>query len=425
MINRQYTFTSECSSELHSGALSIVLIALLFVFGIPIAIGQKAAAQVALQSSQQSSQALLIHRAKYVGDASCLSCHQDLASSYFHTAHHLTSQPPSNSSILGSFENGSNVLMITDPSTAENGPGLYFKMEKKADGYYETAVTGWPGILQERSERIDIVIGSGVRGQTYLYWQGDQLYELPVSFWSNGREWINSPGYENGTADFSRPVSPRCLECHATYIRPRSADPLANRYFKESLETGISCETCHGPGADHVAENRSRLWSKEPLRQAILNPATFSRDRQVDLCALCHNGIRQKEIAPAFSFVPGQTLDNYILPDSKNTEAQPNVHGDQVGLLKKSRCYLSSPGLSCSTCHDVHAPEQPAASYSKYCLACHRVESCGMFKKIGPAIAKNCIDCHMPVQPTSAIVSDTAGKIIRAKMRTHWIKVYQ
>ncbi len=65
------------------------------------------------------------------------------------------------------------------------------------------------------------MIGSGVRGQSYLYWHGDQLYELPVSYWSDGSRWINSPGYKNGTMNFSRAAIPRCLECHATYIEPR------------------------------------------------------------------------------------------------------------------------------------------------------------------------------------------------------------
>ena len=43
---------------------------------------------------------------------------------------------------------------------------------------------------------------------------------------------------------------------------------------------------------------------------------------------------------------------------------------------------------------------------------------------MGHRIASNCIDCHMPVEPTNVIVSDTAGKEVRAKMRNHWIKVY-
>jgi len=43
---------------------------------------------------------------------------------------------------------------------------------------------------------------------------------------------------------------------------------------------------------------------------------------------------------------------------------------------------------------------------------------------MGEKIKANCIDCHMPVEPTNVIVSETAGKETRATMRNHWIKVY-
>jgi hypothetical protein len=343
-----------------------------------------------------------------------MSCHQDQSVTYMHTAHHLTSQQPNGNSILGSFSAGSNVLKIADPAPVIGDPGLYYKMEIKDTGYYQTAVTGFPGQLQTRSERIDIVIGSAVRGQSYLYWHGDELYELPVSYWSDGRQWINSPGFRNGPPNFNRLVSPRCLECHVTYIEPRSSEPGTNRYEKASLVTGISCETCHGPGAEHIAMHRTAVpVSAASSGQAILNPAHFSRDRQVDLCALCHNGAQHAELAKAFSYVPGEPLDKYLGPNSADTDLRPDVHANQVGLLKRSRCYLSSPSMTCSTCHQVHAPERPAPSYSARCLSCHRVESCGMEKKMGPRIAENCIDCHMPVEQTNAIVSETADKIIR------------
>ena len=360
---------------------------------------------------------------EHVTDSTCLSCHRNEALSYVHTAHHLTSQVAAKDSILGSFKAGANVLMISDPATAEDKPGLFFRMQARSDGYYQTAVSGLPGVLQQRSERMDIVVGSGARGQSYLYWHGDQLYELPVSYWSDGKQWINSPGYADGTMNFSRPITPRCLECHTTYVQSRSTDPLENSYFKNTLITGISCQTCHGSGAAHIFRHKTKLPANITAED-ILNPAKFSRDRQVDLCALCHNGIRQQEIAPAFSFIPGQPLDNYVVPESNEFDTLPNVHGDQVGLLKRSLCYRSSPKMSCSTCHDVHAEEKPAASYSTRCLSCHRAETCGMFRKIGPSIVKNCIDCHMPVQSANAIVSDTAGRSIQPKMRTHWIKPY-
>jgi Cytochrome c554 and c-prime len=359
-------------------------------------------------------------RARYVGDSACLSCHKEQAISYQRTAHHLTSQLANTHTVLGPFREGSNVLTIYPAHTSE--PGLYFRMEEKNGNYYETAVTSWDNTTQTRSERIDIVTGSGVRGATYLYWDGDRLYELPVSYWTDGHQWINSPGYDNGTAKFSRPINPGCLECHATYINPLSPDPLTNRYEKASLVTGISCETCHGPGVDHVARNKAGSAAAE--EQAILNPAKFSRDRQVDLCALCHNGIQREAIAPAFSYVPGEPLTNYFKPIPADTLEHPDVHGNQVGLLQRSRCYLSSPNLSCSTCHDVHAQERPATAYSDRCLTCHRWESCGEAKALGHKIANNCIDCHMPVEPTNVIVSETGGRTVRAKMRNHWIKVY-
>jgi hypothetical protein len=361
-------------------------------------------------------------RAHYVGDAACVSCHEKQGLSYLHTSHHLTSQLANKNSVLGSFQEGSNVLTIVDPGTTAE-PFLYFKMEAKNGRYDETAVTGWGKQMQTRTEPIDIVTGTGVRGATYLYWQGDQLYELPVSYWTEGHQWINSPGYENGSADFSRPVNPGCLECHASYIRPLSLDPETNRYDKDSLQTGISCERCHGPGAEHVARQRAGSTSAS-TGQAILNPAKFSRDRQVDLCALCHNGVQREAIAPAFSYMPGKPLSDYFKPLQTESAEHPDVHGNQVGLLQRSRCYVSSPNMTCSTCHDVHAKEQPAAAYSAKCLTCHQWQSCPVSKTMGHSIANNCIDCHMPVEPTRVIVSETADKVVRATMRNHWIKVY-
>jgi hypothetical protein len=361
-------------------------------------------------------------RSKLVGDTACVSCHKEQSMPYLHTSHHRTSQLANKDSVLGSFQEGSNVLTIVDPTGTTAEPGLYFKMEAKDGGYYETAVTGWGSQLQRRTEQINVVTGSGVRGATYLYWQGDQLFELPVSYWTEGHRWINSPGYENGSANFARPVNPGCLECHATYIKALSADPLTNHYDRDSLVTGISCESCHGPGADHIA--RQKDGSAKAAGQAILNPATFSRDRQVDLCALCHNGIQREATAPAFSYVPGRPLSDYFKPLATTASDRPDVHGNQVGLLQRSRCYLSSPQMSCSTCHDVHSVERPAAAYSERCLSCHQWRSCGVAKKLGHEITKNCIDCHMSVQPTNVIVSETGGDVVRATMRNHWIKVY-
>jgi hypothetical protein len=362
-------------------------------------------------------------RTKYAGDAACLPCHRQQSRPYSQTSHHLTSQDATEASILGSFAPGKNVLTISTPQAAGE-PLLYFKMEARPDGFYQTAMAQRGEEKLSRSERVDVVIGSGVRGQTYLYWSADRLYELPVSYWTAGRQWINSPGYRDGTANFARRADPRCLECHATYIEALSADPQTNLYDRSSLVTGISCESCHGPGAAHAAAELSLAAGAGHGRQAILNPAKFDRDRQIDQCALCHNGTQREELTGAFTYVPGQPLDRYLAPNPPDASQEPDVHGNQVGLLERSRCYLSSPSMTCSTCHDVHAPERAAADYSDRCLGCHRWQSCGEAKKLGIKITHDCVDCHMPLKQTNAIVSVTAGRVLHTSIRSHWIKVY-
>src|SRR5580698_11021420 len=63
-------------------------------------------------------------RGDFLGDAACQECHQEISSTYAHTAHHLTSQLPTKDSILGSFTSGQNVLKTGDPD-------LHFRMNAK------------------------------------------------------------------------------------------------------------------------------------------------------------------------------------------------------------------------------------------------------------------------------------------------------
>jgi len=332
-----------------------------------------------------------------------------------HTAHHLTSQLADAGSILGTFGTGENTLQTATAA-------LHFEMAAKDGAYFETAIAGFP-YMSVRTERIDVVVGSGHRAQTYLYWRGDQLFELPVSYWLEGSPgWVNSPGYQNGVANFGRTIPPRCLECHAGFIQATAPGTFDNHFDRASLVPGVTCETCHGPAQQHIALHAA--GSRLKTGQSILNPATFSRDRQIDLCALCHNGIERQQLGPAFSYLPGQSLASYLQPNPMDDATRPDVHGNQVGLLKRSRCFLSSATMTCTTCHDVHASERDAASYSGRCLQCHQAKACGMFKAMGARIANNCIDCHMPLLTTRAIVATRGDESIGTKIRTHWIKVY-
>lgn len=307
---------------------------------------------------------------------------------------------------------------------------LHFRMEAKAGEMWETAVFGDPPNSKERSERIDVVLGSGRGGQTYAYWHGDRLYELPVSFW-NGVGWVNSPGYLDGTADFERPITPRCLECHASYVTPIAESAFSNRFERTSLEFGISCERCHGPGSTHVARQTAHgagdkaggTTKGAEADRDLVDIQKLARERQMEECAQCHGGLG-KDLLPAFSYEPGKAMAEFIRLDPPDPRINVDVHGNQVAMLERSRCYAESSTLKCTSCHDPHAPGKAASSYSATCIECHEAKQCGEYSRLGEKITENCIDCHMPLQSSKLIESGENGKQVQARMRSHWIKVY-
>jgi hypothetical protein len=349
-------------------------------------------------------------RQEFVGNDACRTCHSEIAESYLRTAHHLTSQFPTSNSIAGSFATGKNVLKTSNP-------GLFFQMESKPDGFYETAMMSLPQGSSSHSERIDIVIGSGRFGQTYLYWKDNRLFQLPVSYWIDPAGWINSPGYRDGIAKFDRQVAPRCLECHSTFAQYVPGGGIENCYEPGRLQLGISCERCHGPGSVHV----KAMTSAKAAGGMIVNPAKLTRDRQIEVCAQCHSGKRQP-VLPSFSYIPGAPLDQYLRAAEPSTKV--DVHGNQVGLLQMSRCYQESASISCATCHNVHQVQRDAGSFSARCLQCHRPEACRIFPQFGQKIVAGCVNCHMPVQQSNLIISNSNGTQARPFLRTHWIKIY-
>jgi hypothetical protein len=391
----------------------VLLLVLAFSHQTQIPRGQKNGSAGQSRSSSSAQSEPVAERRDYVGDEACRRCHQDKVDAYYKTAHHLTSQIADKNSVLGTFDPGADTMKTSNPN-------LFFQMGSREDGFYQTAVFGTPPRTWSRTERLDLVTGSGGKGQTYLFWDGDSLFQLPVGYSTVFRQWIDSPGYVDGTANFERPIIPRCLECHATYFEALDP-PDGNRYNTRNFVLGVSCETCHGPGREHVTIASSKA-SDRP--EAIISPLKLTPARQFDLCAQCHGGPGERRLAPPFSYIPGQPLENYFDFGSVDAAADVDVHGKQVLLLKKSRCFQTSGNMTCSTCHDVHQSQRNLADFSQRCLSCHQIEACGMYPRMGREIASNCIDCHMPNLESKVVSIDVDGKKINPRFRTHWIKIY-
>ncbi len=354
-------------------------------------------------------------RVEYVGDPVCRSCHQEKAKTYFQTAHHFASSWPSPHTMKGSFTPDSNLLKTANPF-------LTYEMTQTEQGYFQTAVaTISPTKKTSRTERIDVVTGSGRKGQTYLFWKGDQLFQLPVTYWTETDSWVNSPSFPDGSPHFDKDIIPRCLECHASYFE--WMPPPVNRYRKTSLVLGVTCEKCHGPGREHVARHRLKSPLPPGTSEAIVNPASLARDRQIDVCGLCHAG-NGTPIQPSLSFLSGDVLEDYIDIPQYSPEEAVDVHGSQVQMLRRSKCFQSSATMTCSTCHNVHAPQVDAVAFSPHCLTCHQPKQCGQYAKLGEQIVNKCIDCHMPLQQSQVLFSTTNGKKLLPKVRNHQIGIY-
>src|ERR1700742_2955483 len=132
---------------------------------------------------------------KYIGSAACQSCHKDIYAAHIKSAHYNDSKPASAASIKGSFKSGRNTFVYNDH--------MEVHLEKKNGGFYQTAF--FNGSVME-SEQFAIVVGSGRKGQTYLYWDGDRLFQLPISYYVPLDSWCNSPGYPSGMVYFGKQV---------------------------------------------------------------------------------------------------------------------------------------------------------------------------------------------------------------------------
>lgn len=342
--------------------------------------------------------------------SACKQCHAAIVESHALTAHARTSVPATAETILGDFSPGANTLRTHLQLVG-------FVMEKGADGFYQHGKDVGNNI--DRRERFDIVVGSGRRGQTYLFWKDAILYELPVSYLTASKGWINSPGYRDGTVDFDRVITTRCLECHATSFQVVRTDS-GLRYEKE-YQLGISCEKCHGDARSHVKWHGAHPDDKTP--HDIVRPAKLERDRRLDICAVCHSGGRP-QITASFTYRAGQRLNEFLEPHPDTATALPDVHGDQVGLLSRSKCFRASPNMSCETCHNVHTVQRDPDALAAKCLQCHKAEQHKPLAKGETIALARCTTCHMPVQQSHALQINTATSQDAFSMRSHRIAIY-
>jgi hypothetical protein len=238
----------------------------------------------------------------------------------------------------------------------------------------------------ESSEyQVAYVIGSGSHASGYLIQIGDHLFQSPICYYTNRREYDLAPGFERiSDPDFGRPVGEECVVCHSG--GPLHVRGTTNQYTRPYFtEDAISCERCHGSPAEHL---------KRPVPGSIVNPAKLEPAARDSICEQCHLAGVTRVLNPdkAFGdFRPGQSLEETFTVYTRAGAGAFKVisHAEQMAM---SACARNSRGkLWCGTCHDPHPhTSQTLQTYNATCQTCHH----GKLPQSHPADTK-CVSCHM------------------------------
>ncbi len=351
----------------------------------------------------------------FAGSESCAKCHSEIYKTHLETAHFNTSKIADTTTITGNLTAGKNTFTVNDL--------IEFILIATDSGIYEEVRRIKDDHLFSKS-KIDIVIGSGTKGQSYLSWNEGQLNQLQSSYFAPTDSWVNSPNYPEHLIP-NRPVMPRCLECHVTYAKNTPSFSAKNVYDTQQLLLGINCESCHGPSANHVGFHTGNPEISEA--KYVTKFSDLSQQQRLDACALCHSGPRLPKKQP-FSFSLGDTLKNYSTADYKEIDKlNLDVHSNQLGLLTSSACFKKSDAMDCSTCHDVHIKQRGNTDhFNQKCMECHSENTmvCAEDSAMLASNNNNCITCHMPLLTTKAIKIRNESDNVPVQVRTHLIDIY-
>ena len=308
--------------------------------------------------------------ATFVGNDACRPCHAQIVKSYEATPMARSTMPVANNVPPGSFKHAAS--------------GLEYSIAK--DG--QVTMRGPKGLARER---FDYLIGSGAAGFSFLISRDRFLFQAPITWYSQQRRWDAAPGYQNDqTMEWDRPVDPSCLLCHASQLNHIYG--TVNRYAeKPFLQGGVSCERCHGPGADHVK-----------AQAPMVIPSKLQPERRDDVCRQCHLMGAARIERPQRTFAQyraGDRLGDYVayfvLDDPSGPELRTTSH---VENLNASRCkQQSGDKMWCGTCHDVHTtPTNVTSWYRAKCMQCHSPQPQRSAAVPDCPRTPNCIGCHMP-----------------------------
>ncbi|HHT9128234.1 MAG TPA: carboxypeptidase regulatory-like domain-containing protein [Candidatus Wujingus californicus] len=405
----------------------------------------------------------------YIGSASCLNCHPS-ESNWQDTAHANTILPPSSETIVAPFDGET---ITTSDGKVKFKPfiinniykvTLYDLTDESISVTYDVARTHG-GVAIAGKQRYHVKISNSYYILPIQYNNRNVDENNPSSAWVsyNSSNWYNTDNTLISTdtdvpPDINKSFEQNCEGCHMTGLG--ITKNIDGEFVSSSNETGIGCESCHGPGGQHVSVGGGK-------GKYIVNPEYTATDRGNEVCGQCHIRVISKtgtsgadfeteypciingeNITP---FIPGKILSDYIeetTSDGKSTagywnDNNTNVYGENASENNHSQkhrqqyqdftksVHYNYSGNKCITCHESHGTGVEGTPQllkqndnNKLCIDCH-TDLKETTKKNGETYNVHanhqygssdvggslCTGCHMPKTAKSAVDNDISSHV--------------
>jgi tetratricopeptide (TPR) repeat protein len=325
---------------------------------------------------------------RFVGSAACKECHELEYEAWKKSDHYKAMQVAGEETVLGDFNNvrfeskGFTNRMFKKDST------FYMVMENREgvpDTFEVKYTFGHYPLQQYIIEFLD-----GRYQCTHVAWDSrdNKWFDLYPELEIHHSEWLHWTG---GAQNWNN----MCADCHSTNLQKNYTDATGS-YQTTWDEINVSCESCHGPGSEHVRLSKLYPDSSEVFGTVYLG-RNSQQQEQMQFCARCHsrrsqltNRFHHDEhwtdqyspdiLRPGLYFADGQILDEVYVWGSF---VQSKMHRE---------------GVRCTDCHDPHTYERKLPG-NQLCYQCHdfRVydNRSHHFHEPGSEGAQ-CESCHMP-----------------------------
>ncbi len=331
-----------------------------------------------------------LDRPDYVGADACAECHRAVYDAWKRSPHGRSMAVASPDTVLADFS-GPPVSLPDGTVTFGHDGGGYYADIAPARGPRER-------------RKVDLVLASGRQHQLYVTHNEDGgLTLLPIVWGTKAKEWLPLSLYQAADLDPSLPnyfgaqdMTKGCVSCHLSQAyRHVTPDGVRSAY----VDLSINCESCHGPGAEHV--RRRRAGSTDEVYKDLAPLGSVEESR---VCGGCHGfQLKRYVFPPADDGLPQvfvtSLLNPSLRPDGTQhlTSYQYPGHVLSAGFREKI--------LHCKDCHAPHGLEARAkdgssavgALSNKQCTTCHEelVTHARITAHSHHSPATRCVDCHM------------------------------